>query len=392
MDKTDRNKQPNQLGNKEENTAVLSSLPKDISAGGSAPVSVGTNGPVSIGVDVSTGAVTVGVQEGGIPSPAPAPRPAIYSPAPAPAPVVAPARPAAPVPAAKPASVASMPAGNAARKTIPQAVSSAPAAPQKVTAIDVKPPVRGKVVDRKGKRVGAIRGGELFDRKGTYRGVFRKEKTNVFLYRNERRAAYIDKNDNILTPSGQYVGTIRRFRWLPVLLALLFLALATVTSATLAAYYISFSGRYAPVLFMTDESGENWQDTENLDVFFNERFGDSVIAPGMDGSYYFTLENQSPDTVEFALAFREDNAYGIGLVYRLWRDGSLLGGVGWLSAADLGVEDMTVEGESSTVFRLEWYWRDNDALDTAAGENGAQYTLHIDFSGSVARHQSETAA
>ena len=50
---------------------------------------------------------------------------------------------------------------------------------------------------------------------------------------------------------------------------------------------------------------------------------------------------------------------------------------------------MTIEANSSTVFELQWYWRDNDPVDTEAGENGAQYTLHIAFSAVVAPHQTE---
>ena len=52
-------------------------------------------------------------------------------------------------------------------------------------------------------------------------------------------------------------------------------------------------------------------------------------------------------------------------------------------AEELGREALTIEPESSTVFELEWYWRDNDAADTAAGENGAVYRLKISLSAHV---------
>ena len=44
---------------------------------------------------------------------------------------------------------------------------------------------------------------------------------------------------------------------------------------------------------------------------------------------------------------------------------------------------MTIEAGSSTIFELEWRWLDDDEADTAAGENGADYTLRITFTAFV---------
>lgn len=57
-------------------------------------------------------------------------------------------------------------------------------------------------------------------------------------------------------------------------------------------------------------------------MFFNEEFGDAVIAPGMSGAYRFIFENANEDAVEYSLTFREENEYGIALKYRLVRDGA----------------------------------------------------------------------
>lgn len=52
---------------------------------------------------------------------------------------------------------------------------------------------------------------------------------------------------------------------------------------------------------------------------------------------------------------------------------------------DICVYDMTIEPNSTTVFELEWLWKDNDEVDTEAGQNEATYVLHIAFSAYVGR-------
>lgn len=253
------------------------------------------------------------------------------------------------------------------------------------SAIDVRLPVRAGVCDRAGKRIGRIRRSVWYDGDRERLGEFRKEETNVFFYDGQKRAAYVDKNDNILTLSGGYVATIRRFPWRLAALLVLALALLTAFSVLLGLYCAgrSVGADYAPVLFVADAEGTQWSEEENLPVFFNEKFGDTKIAPGMRGSYRFVLENRNADALVFSLAFSEENEYGIGLVYRLSRDGALIAGGAEYRAADaLGISDLTVEAWSSTVFELEWYWQDGEA-DTAAGENEAQYTLTIAFTAAV---------
>ncbi len=250
---------------------------------------------------------------------------------------------------------------------------------------DIALPVRGKVVNRRGREIGRIRKAELYDNNGNARGVFRKEDGNVFLYRWNGKAAYVDKNNNIFTlTTNRYVGTIRHIRGLVVLVILAILLLCTIASAVLSAFYFGATGWYAPVLFVATEDGESWEDEETLPVFSNEAFGDAVGVPGMQGSYRFIFENRNEDTLVYSLTFSEENEYGIEMVYRLKRDGAYVSGAdGWLSAEELLTEGLTIEPNSSTLFELQWYWRDNDEADTAAGENGAVYTLHILLSAQV---------
>ncbi len=250
-------------------------------------------------------------------------------------------------------------------------------------AIDVKLPKRASVVDKQGNRIGKIRQSVWYDENEVEKGTFRKEETNVFLYEGATRTAYLDKNDNVLTTENKYVATIRRSSHRVLLIIFLILLIAALVTSIVCACLLSRSDNtdYAPVLFIATEDGAEWKDSENLPVFVNEGFGDATVAPGMRGAYRFIFENRNKDVLEFSLGFSETNEYGIGMRYRLKRDGAYVSGVGdYVPAAELGLENMTVEAQSSSVFELEWFWEHSDEADTAAGENGATYTLHISFS------------
>ena len=166
----------------------------------------------------------------------------------------------------------------------------------------------------------------------------------------------------------------------------MFLLILTAVTGILVAYFLTRTEtpEYAPVLFIASEDGVSWEDTENLPVFRNELFGDSKIAPGMSGSYRFVFENQNQNKLTYTLLFEEENDHGIELVYRLKRDGAYIAGrESFVGVQGLGIEQLTIEAESSTVFELEWMWRHNDEKDTAAGENSAFYTLLIHLTAQV---------
>ncbi len=290
----------------------------------------------------------------------------------------APAQPVQPVQeAAAPAEEPEAPAEEAApvREEAPR-----PYRPAEHGCMDVRLPKRGTVVNQHGDKIGRIRKSVWYDSGDTVQGAFVKDKANVYLVRGEQRTAYLDNNDNVFTLSNGYMATIRRMWRFPLLLLLILLLVATAFAFALSAYAIVFSenANDIPVLFLADEEGTSWEDTENLPVFRNEEFGDTVIAPGMKGTYRFIFENRNESQLTYSLSFSEDNTYGIGLRYRLRRDGAYVSGTeGYVAVEELGLGSLTIEAKSSTVFELEWYWEDNDAVDTAAGENNAVYTLNI---------------
>lgn len=243
-------------------------------------------------------------------------------------------------------------------------------------------PLLASVVNRSGVKIGKIRRGVWYDGLDNYKGVFVKENGEIRLRTDEVRIGYLDGNNNIFDNNGAYLASVRRFPWHIAAIA----AVALAVTATLSALLASVSVRQtvdtlpAPVLFVCEADGTDWDETENLSVFGNGAFGDNTIAPGMSGTYSFTLDSRTDVPLCFSLTFSEENEYGIGLVYRLKRDGVYVAGEdGYVELQALSCKDLTIENNSRSLFELEWYWRDNDFADTAAGVNSATYVLHINF-------------
>ena len=226
----------------------------------------------------------------------------------------------------------------------------------------------------------------VFNKQGIEQGTFVKEETNVFVYSGESRTGYVDKNDNVLSLTNKYIATLRRPERYWILALVLILVLVTLLTVILSVYFLTRSENtaYAPVIFIASEDGLNWEDTEDLPIFFNEMFGDNKVVPGMKGSYRFIFENRNKNTLDYSLLFSEENEYGIAILYRLKRDGAYISGTqDYVSADELGMDGLTVEARSSTMFELEWFWQDNDEADTIAGQNSAVYTLNISLSAQV---------
>ena len=308
-------------------------------------------------------------------------------PAPAEATPAADASPAAETaaPPAVPAPAEATPAADAS-PAAETAVSAAPVPGSSAYDIEVKRPKRGRVRDRAGTELGKLRRGVWYDTDKNRRGEFVKEDDkNVYLYEgeneNRRRTGYVDKHNNIHTLQNEYVGTIVHARTPWLLILCILLALITALTCILCAWALTRSeSPYAPIIFATEEDGTNWEDREDLSVFYNQTFGDKVIVPGMTGAYRFRMQNNSPDPIVYSLTFSETNEYGIAMRYRLKRDGVYIAGEeGYVTVEELCMEDLSVEEESITLFELEWIWAHNDPVDTVAGENEAMYYLHIDF-------------
>lgn len=262
----------------------------------------------------------------------------------------------------------------------------------------VKLPVRASVLNVNGEKVGKVRGGvwyevggfdgfdegDGFELSDGYVGEFvREEDNSVSLYFDKDHSVhggYVDGNNNVLDLKNEYIATLRYSRrWVFILVAALFIA-AVLCTSLFAALCVrsSENGPYYPSLFVADDGGTEWNQTKNLPVFANPQFGDSVIAPGLTGSYKFVFRNDNADALAYNIAFSCENDYGIRVGYKLFRDSAVIAGAeGYVTAEDLTCNDLTIEAGSSTRFELEWRWLHDDETDTVAGRNSARYTLNI---------------
>ena len=194
----------------------------------------------------------------------------------------------------------------------------------------------------------------------------------------------VPKRGRAYDRSGSRVGKVRRGVWAKVpllfflLLVLLFLALLT---GVICSYFIGRSHEDAiPVIRIADTQGNDWAYTEDLPIFYNDYFNGTTVAPGMSGSYRFFIENCSDFPLAYTVSCSEVNDFGIRIRYRLTRDGYPITGEEYLPVGEMQWEDLTIETHSSAFFVLEWYWEDDDPVDTTAGENGATYTFTLSVS------------
>lgn len=247
-------------------------------------------------------------------------------------------------------------------------------------------PAVAAVYDGEGRKIGKVRSGVWYDGEGRKIGDFAEREGEICLSEEGKKVAVLDRHDNLVDERGGYIATLRRFPVLLCAVALFGILALTAFFVCLGAYFMKSSDYpdYAPTMFVAGEKNENFNGNQSLSVFYNDLFGGQKIAPGMKGSYAFSVRNDNADTVEFSLVFSCENAYGIDIAYSLSRDGAVISGRdGKVSAEQVSVEKLTIQPLSETVFVLDWEWRDDDETDTEAGENQAEYKLNITFNAQV---------
>ena len=123
-----------------------------------------------------------------------------------------------------------------------------------------------------------------------------------------------------------------------------------------------------------------WSELKELDMFNNSYFEDkSIIAPGVKGSYSFTVENESEGKFIYDMIFTEENPYEINMVFKLKVNGEYVLGneQTWIKASELKRSNVFLGAKVSNIYTVEWKWEDN-YNDTEIGETeGAYYKMYI---------------
>ncbi len=132
---------------------------------------------------------------------------------------------------------------------------------------------------------------------------------------------------------------------------------------------------YTDGIVVTEDDIGIEKDTK-LNIFNNEKFeGEKIIAPHSQGTYKFYIKNKSNRDINYNIKFSDEMKKFVNMKYRLKIDNIYIRGneEGYTTIENLDVNNVTVPKDSINVFTLEWYWEDNDELDTKVGTSEERY-------------------
>lgn len=132
---------------------------------------------------------------------------------------------------------------------------------------------------------------------------------------------------------------------------------------------------YTDGIVVTEDNIGIEKDTK-LNIFNNEKFeGEKIIAPHSQGTYKFYIKNKSNRDINYNIKFSDEMKKFVNMKYRLKIDNIYIRGneEGYTTIENLDVNNVTVPKDSINVFTLEWYWEDNDELDTKVGTSEERY-------------------
>lgn len=132
---------------------------------------------------------------------------------------------------------------------------------------------------------------------------------------------------------------------------------------------------YTDGIVVTEDDIGIEKDTK-LNIFNNEKFeGKKIIAPHSQGTYKFYIRNKSNRDINYNIKFSDEMKKFVNMKYRLKIDNIYIRGneEGYTTIENLDVNNITVPKDSINMFTLEWYWEDNDELDTKVGTSDERY-------------------
>ncbi|MDO4282630.1 MAG: hypothetical protein Q4D02_03260 [Clostridia bacterium] len=134
---------------------------------------------------------------------------------------------------------------------------------------------------------------------------------------------------------------------------------------------------------ITDENGTTWKNSD-LQIFKNAKFnGENIIAPHSIGTYQFYVKNKVGKDITYNIRLLDEMSHFVNMKYKLKIDNVYICGdeSTYVSIDELNVDDVVLMTDSTTLYTLEWYWEDNDELDTYVGslKTDEYYTLRLNI-------------
>lgn len=232
--------------------------------------------------------------------------------------------------------------------------------------------------------IGSISKRWLYDLNGDKIARFDKETDGVFQYvaeeKNEagEKIVYRFDGERLFSENGAlFLGTAEtKTRGGAALVPLILTALILIAIIVL----VSLTGQpdRTPVLVIREDENGEWGAEQDITVF------DGALSPGADGAYKFEIENPTDTDLEYTVTVTDANDWGGGspVNFRLKMNNVYVVGNEntWMKAEDVFLTGLQFPSSSKQGFILEWSWpyeSGNDEYDTAVGQMGGIYTLHI---------------
>lgn len=119
-----------------------------------------------------------------------------------------------------------------------------------------------------------------------------------------------------------------------------------------------------------------WNELKELDIFEHSAIhvATGKIAPGVEGTYTYTVENPGELDMLYNIAVSEDNPYKVNMVFKLKRNGNFVAGNDneWVKVDQLTQENIKIATGSTDIYTLDWKWEDSEN-DTEIGKTEDAY-------------------
>lgn len=134
--------------------------------------------------------------------------------------------------------------------------------------------------------------------------------------------------------------------------------------------------------FKIKQGNTEWKYLSELDMFKNFHFEDrAIIAPGVFGSYSYTVENESDSDFIYYIRYQEQNPYKVNMKYKLRVNGNYIVGEDgeWHDYKEMERTDVYIKANSKDIYTVEWKWVDAENDTEVGTTEGANYKMHIDI-------------
>lgn len=176
-----------------------------------------------------------------------------------------------------------------------------------------------------------------------------------------------------------------------IIIFVILFSISVILSVYLLGYRLGTIGvtpsltKQLDVIKITSNSVD-WKQSDKLKIFDNSSLKKGVIAPETNGIYKFIVQNESSENIKYNMSFIEENTENINMKFRLKIDNIYILGNedNWVDISKMNLEDILITSNSKTMYTLEWYWKSTEN-DTNINEDGANYSLNINFTPYVER-------